>query len=65
MKITVNGVAHTTEGQSLQALLEELGHGRSKVATAVNEVFVPAALRATQTLMQGDRVEIVTPRQGG
>lgn len=65
MKITVNGAAHATEAQSLQALLEELGHGTNKVATAVNEAFVPGALRATQTLMHGDRVEIVTPRQGG
>lgn len=65
MKITLNGAAHDTEAQSLQALLEELGHGTAKVATAVNETFVPAALRATQTLIRGDRVEIVAPRQGG
>ncbi len=65
MKIMVNGAMHYTETQSLQALLEELGHGTAKVATAVNEAFVPAALRATHTLTQGDCVEIVAPRQGG
>lgn len=65
MKITVNGASYNTEAQSLLALLEELGHGKAKVATAVNEAFVPAALRATQTLTQGDCVEIVAPRQGG
>jgi sulfur carrier protein len=65
MKITVNGAAHDSEAQSLQALLEELGHGKARVATAVNGVFVPVTLRATQTLTQGDRVEVVAPRQGG
>jgi len=61
----VNGAVHDTGAQSLAALLVELGHGATKVATAVNEAFVPAALRAQQTLNHGDRVEIVAPRQGG
>ena len=47
------------------AALEELGYGDSKVATALNEDFVPSAARAGTALSPGDRVEIVTPRQGG
>ena len=65
MKITVNGTAQQTTAETLAALLDELGYGSAKVATAVNECFVPAALRPEQRLNQGDRVEIVTPRQGG
>lgn len=65
MKIIVNGAAHNTEATTLADLLDELGHGNAKIATAVNEAFVPAALREKQTLNMGDRVEIVAPRQGG
>jgi sulfur carrier protein len=65
MKITVNGTAQETAATTLDALLIELGYGEAKVATAVNETFVPAALRPEQRLNEGDRVEIVAPRQGG
>ncbi|SHL11713.1 sulfur carrier protein ThiS [Roseovarius gaetbuli] len=65
MKIIVNGAGHDTEATTLSALLDELGHGQAKIATAVNEAFVPAAMREKQTLNMGDRVEIVAPRQGG
>ncbi|MAU52974.1 MAG: thiamine biosynthesis protein ThiS [Roseovarius sp.] len=65
MKITVNGTPRETGAATLAALLEELGHGGAKVATAVNEGFVPAAQRAATPLRDGDRVEIVAPRQGG
>ncbi len=65
MKIIVNGAAHDTAAATLAGLLDELGHGQAKIATAVNEAFVPAAMRDKQTLTIGDRVEIVAPRQGG
>lgn len=65
MKITVNGVTRETGAGTLAALLDELGHGGAKVATALNEGFVPARLRGEQALRDGDRVEIVAPRQGG
>jgi len=65
MKITVNGTARETTAPTLDALLQELGYGAAKVATAVNEDFVPAAIRPEQRLNEGDRVEIVAPRQGG
>lgn len=44
----------------------ELGHGPdSPVATALNGEFVPRETRADTPLAEGDRLEIITPRQGG
>ncbi|MDX8348607.1 sulfur carrier protein ThiS [Cognatiyoonia sp. IB215446] len=65
MKIIVNGEAMEIASSTLAGLLMELGKGDAKVATSLNEAFVPKALRQTQPLKNGDRVEIVAPRQGG
>ena len=65
MKITVNGEKVEVTATVLDAVLVELGHGDAKVATAVNEEFVPATQRAATALEAGDRLEIVAPRQGG
>jgi sulfur carrier protein len=65
MKITINGAATEVQADTLAAVLDELGYGGAKVATALNEDFVPAAARGQTALSPGDRVEIVAPRQGG
>jgi len=65
MKILVNGEPVQIAGQTLEQALEELGLGNSRVATAVNEVFVPTAARAAHALDAGDRVEVLAPQQGG
>ncbi|WP_375260028.1 sulfur carrier protein ThiS [Citreimonas sp.] len=65
MKITVNGTATEVRADTLAAALDELGYGDAKVATALNESFVPAAAREQTALSTGDRIEIVAPRQGG
>ena len=65
MKIIVNGNTIDSNATTLAALLEHLGKGEAKVATAVNEGFVPVGLRNQTNLNEGDRVEIVAPRQGG
>lgn len=65
MKIIVNGSESEVKSTALSAILEELGYGDAKVATAVNERFVPAASRPQLTLVPGDRLEVVAPRQGG
>ena len=65
MKIIVNGEAQETRASTLAALLDELGKGAATVATSVNEEFVPKQFRADHSLNEGDRVEIVAPRQGG
>lgn len=65
MKLLVNGEARDVAADTLAEALEALGYGGAKVATAVNEAFVPATLRAAHQLSDGDRLEIVAPRQGG
>lgn len=65
MKIVVNGQEVEVQASTLAAALVELGYGGAKLATAVNEAFVPAALRGGLGLRAGDRIEIVAPQQGG
>lgn len=64
MKIVLNGETRDVQATCLAALLEECGV-TGRVATSLNEVFVPATLRAAQTIAGGDRVEVVAPMQGG
>lgn len=49
----------------LPDLLDELGFGGARVATAVNEDFVAVRDRGTVRLNAGDRLEVVAPMQGG
>ena len=65
MKIIVNGQDTDTDATTPEQLLDQQGHSGAKLATAVNEVFVPATLRPSHTLKPGDRVEILAPMQGG
>ncbi|MDG1211580.1 MAG: sulfur carrier protein ThiS [Paracoccaceae bacterium] len=64
MKIDINGKAHDVRGPMLADALEELGYD-GKIATAVNEAFVAKTQRAAYVLKDGDRVEVVAPKQGG
>lgn len=63
--IILNGEPARTTALTLADLVEEQGLGAVRVATAVNEEFVPAAARAQTSLTAGDKVEIVSARQGG
>ncbi|MDJ0638996.1 MAG: sulfur carrier protein ThiS [Paracoccaceae bacterium] len=64
MKITLNGEPRDIAATTLADLLVECGlNGR--VATAVNEVFVPAAARETHAMKDGDRIEVLGAMQGG
>lgn len=66
MKITVNGAPHDIAAATLEAALAELGYpDEARVATAVNESFVPAGARAGHALEPGDRLEVLAPMQGG
>lgn len=65
MKIILNGAPREVMATQLSDLLDECGFGDAKVATALNEEFVPAAARSRTDLAPGDRVEVVAPRQGG
>jgi len=64
MQIKVNGETHVTNTATLADLLAEMEMD-GRVATAVNESFVPAQNRAETKLNNGDRVEILAPMQGG
>jgi sulfur carrier protein len=65
MKIVLNGEPREVRAPALDAALDELGFGRATVATAVNGRFVPAPARAATVLAEGDRLEVLAPRQGG
>lgn len=65
MQVVVNGKTVETAARRLADLVSEQVQAGAKVATAVNGAFVPAAARVKTALQPGDRVEIVSPRQGG
>ena len=65
MKIIINGDSAEVQSVSLDQLLVELNYSAARVATAVNGVFVARDSRAYCTLSEGDRLEVVSPRQGG
>jgi sulfur carrier protein len=65
VKLVVNGVEQDVAAGTLAAALDALEYGETLVATALNGEFVPARKRAETILSQGDRLEIVAPRQGG
>ncbi|MGE0022342.1 MAG: sulfur carrier protein ThiS [Hyphomicrobium sp.] len=63
--ITLNGARLETGAATLADLVVEQGLADSKVATALNGEFVAAGRRAGTRLSHGDRIEIVSARQGG
>lgn len=65
MQIEVNGKRLDVAAQTLAALLRELDYDERHIATALNQSFVRRADRAETALKEGDRIEIVSPRQGG
>lgn len=65
LRIDVNGKEIETRAASLGELVDEHVAPGVKVATAVNGKFVPASARVSTLLKAGDRIEIVSPRQGG
>jgi sulfur carrier protein len=63
--VLVNGEFREVAAMTLAEALEALDYADAIVATALNGDFVPARERAATPLRQGDRIEIVSPRQGG
>ncbi len=61
----VNGEACASAAVTLDELVAELGYGERRIATAVNGQFVAGSVRNATELSDGDRIEIVAPRQGG
>ena len=65
MVLIVNGQNSSVAAATVQALLVELGYDEALVAVAVNQDVVRRKDWSATTLADGDRVEILTPRQGG
>jgi sulfur carrier protein len=65
VSLTVNGAAMVVVAQTLADLLIEANFAGVRVATAVNGSFVPERARSETKLSAGDKIEILTPRQGG
>jgi sulfur carrier protein len=64
-KLTVNGEPREVAVANLAEALQALDYADAIVATALNGEFVPARKRESAALNEGDRIEIVAPRQGG
>jgi sulfur carrier protein len=65
MTLIVNGEPREVAAATLAEALIALDYADAVVATAVNGNFVPARKRAATPIGDGDRIEIVAPRQGG
>ena len=67
--VSVNGDArHVDEGTLLPAILSDFGIDVEEirgVAVAINDAIVRRADWAARRIEAGDRIEIVTARQGG
>lgn len=63
--VVVNGEPVETSAPTLAALLVERGYGEARIATALNGEFVALRNRGSTSLRAGDKIEIVSPRQGG
>ena len=65
MKLIVNGERCDVDATTLAGALRALDYAEAKVATALNGEFVPARSRGATPVKDGDRIEILAPRQGG
>lgn len=65
MNVVVNGEKRDIDATTLAGALRALEYGEAKVATALNGEFVPARSREATPVKDGDRIEILAPRQGG
>lgn len=65
MRIILNGEPAETAARTLADLCDSLGHPPATIATAKNGDFVPNTARRAVTIEENDRIEIVSPRQGG
>ncbi|MBB4955887.1 sulfur carrier protein [Agrobacterium vitis] len=65
MKLIVNGEALETSEHTLLSLIHALEYEGEWLATAVNGELVHAEDRQEHVLRDGDRIEILSPMQGG
>ena len=65
MVLTVNGEPREVVATAIPALLQELEYEGAFLVVAVNHDVVQRRRWDDIELKAGDRIEIVTPRQGG
>ena len=65
MKLIINGESQDCEAATLSELLHVLEYEGDWLATAVNGDLVHREDRAGRRLDDGDRIEILSPMQGG
>ena len=66
IEISLNGERTSAEATSLQVLLIARGYKlESAFACAINNTFVPRPQWPERLLVNGDRIDIVTPITGG
>ncbi len=65
MRLIVNGEGQDVVATTLVALLAEMEYTHDHLAIAVNHRVVPRKRWDETALSAGDRIEIITPRQGG
>lgn len=65
MKLTVNGEALELDAGSLADVLSKLDYEGDWLATAVNGDLVHREERDAHPLKEGDRIEVLSPMQGG
>lgn len=65
MRLTVNGEDHQLDAATLSEVLMLLDYEGEWLATAVNGELVHREDRGGHRLSEGDRIEVLTPLQGG
>ncbi len=65
MNIIVNGEDKEISNTKLHEVLIELGYTGKKLATALNGNFVSIEDRKNTALSEGDKIEVLSPQQGG
>ncbi|AGB74489.1 MULTISPECIES: sulfur carrier protein ThiS [Rhizobium] len=65
MRLIINGEAQIVEATTLSQLLTALEYEGEWLATAVNGELVHSEERGDHILTDDDRIEILTPMQGG
>ncbi len=65
ISIQINGEKQNIDEQNLAQFLEQFTDAKSPFAVAINEQFIPRDQYPFTQLNPGDRVEIVSPMQGG
>jgi sulfur carrier protein len=65
MRLTINGEDHHLDAATLTEVMTLLEFEGGWLATAVNGALVHREDRSEYRLCEGDRIEILTPLQGG